>query len=357
MGATFPSMPTSATSDQLYELPFDQFQRYKGVQEVIDQLRHRPRLRILDVGGAPGHMSDFLPDDSIVILDSQRAIFAGRDGVKGSGMALPFHDKAFDAAIAIDVFEHIPPDVRRDFVVELLRVSRRFVIVAAPFWDEKVAQAERLIYEYVLKEMNVSHEFLIEHLEYGLPDAHDLSSFLVERGLWFTSIPNGYLYHWLIMMGINHYLQSLHDAEMLHRMLNRFYNESFYEADRRMPCYRRIFVISADEAIIRVAEAYARESIAPDAVLNPAQIEMLRVGVELFRTREVKEHLRRLQSLEEQLRRQEQIIRRQDETLDSIFRSFSWRLMLKADAVFKALVPHEPLRQRIRERLRKPAAH
>jgi hypothetical protein len=40
--------------DSLYELPFDQFQRYKVVEEVADVARKRKPLRVLDVGGHPG---------------------------------------------------------------------------------------------------------------------------------------------------------------------------------------------------------------------------------------------------------------------------------------------------------------
>ncbi|MFQ5354296.1 MAG: hypothetical protein ACE5DR_05055 [Thermodesulfobacteriota bacterium] len=48
------------------KLPFDQYQRYRVIKDAIDAVRtNKGPLKILDVGGSPGTLLDFLPDDDI----------------------------------------------------------------------------------------------------------------------------------------------------------------------------------------------------------------------------------------------------------------------------------------------------
>lgn len=49
--------------------------------------------------------------------------------VNSSGGALPFRDSSFDVVTCKDLLEHLPPDVWRCFVREMLRVARLGVII------------------------------------------------------------------------------------------------------------------------------------------------------------------------------------------------------------------------------------
>ena len=52
------------------DLPFDQYQRYRIVADVIERLSEGATpLRILDVCGGEGPILNFLPEDRITILD------------------------------------------------------------------------------------------------------------------------------------------------------------------------------------------------------------------------------------------------------------------------------------------------
>ena len=68
---------SSELKESLLNLPFDQYQRYRDVWEVVQRLRHdSSRLRILDVGGGEGkYLSapDFFPQDFVVAADLQSA--------------------------------------------------------------------------------------------------------------------------------------------------------------------------------------------------------------------------------------------------------------------------------------------
>ena len=59
-------------------LPFDQYQRYRLVADLIDRVR-RPdgELRILDIGGRTGLLRKFLPNDRVDLVDLESSDLEG----------------------------------------------------------------------------------------------------------------------------------------------------------------------------------------------------------------------------------------------------------------------------------------
>ena len=173
------------------------------------------------------------------------AIFPGRY-VQGDGAHLPFKDNSFDVVVTSDVYEHVPPEIRERFLDNLLRVSRGYVILGAPFYSERNALAERMAYEYVRKVLHARHHQLQEHIENRLPDPVQFNGWLKARGLDYTTFDGGDLNSWLMMMFLRHYLMSVPGTEKLQSMLDRYYNMSFYESDHGPDGYgyRKVFVIA-----------------------------------------------------------------------------------------------------------------
>ena len=103
-------------SDPL-DLPFDQYQRYRLIADLLElwprKGRARP-LRVLDVGGRTALLRPFLPGAEITLVDVEASQESGL--VLGTGSALPFQDGAFDVVCAFDTLEHVPPAGRSDFV-------------------------------------------------------------------------------------------------------------------------------------------------------------------------------------------------------------------------------------------------
>lgn len=226
------------------ELPFDQYQRYKMVQEMVDGIRQsKPgQWRVLDVGGHPGHIVSFLPRDEVYVSDvvpCDLPTYAYTDG-----LTLPFGDESFDVVVSVDTLEHVPPEERERFLEGLIKVSRDYVILAGPFADANVSAAERILYDFVKNRLDYAHAFLEEHRKYGLPQWEEVKDFLEARGLRYGTAPNGYLYNWLFMMLASSYVQSLPDPGPLMTKLNAFYNSTFYEGDNISPSYREVVVIS-----------------------------------------------------------------------------------------------------------------
>jgi len=229
-------------STKLLELPFDQYQRYKIVQELINVVRDHRWLRVLDVGGHPGFIWDFLPDDEALVLDI--VSWTKANYVQGQGAALPFANESFDVVLSVDTFEHIPPAQRELVLAEQLRITRDYLLLVAPFADDNVNLAERIVREFFVKRLGYRSSFLQEHLTYGLADLGESLGYLDANGVQHVEIPNGYLYNWLLMMIVLPLIQTIPDSQHLYHMINRLYNSNFYEDDNRRPCYRTAVLAS-----------------------------------------------------------------------------------------------------------------
>lgn len=255
------------------ELPFDQYQRYKMVEELVGLIRDGRRLRVLDVGGHPGFISVFLPEDDTFVLDTLPP--EGLNYVQGDGARLPFKDDSFDLVVSIDTLEHIPSDQRSGFLEEQLRTSRNYVLLAAPFEDENISLAEQIVNEFFIKKIGHPNESLEEHFANGLPRLGETLSFFDENGVQHLEIPNGYLYNWLVMMMALPAAQAQPDSTELVAMINRFYNQNLYVSDNRKPCYRTVILASKQHSLDRdfIINRYEKaEAGAPDTKLKLADL-------------------------------------------------------------------------------------
>ncbi|MCL5075539.1 MAG: class I SAM-dependent methyltransferase [Chloroflexi bacterium] len=206
---------------------------------VRQQLR-KERLTVLDVGGYPGYISAFLPDEATYIVDNVPGVSPGY--VVADGRSLPFSDASIDVVVSADTLEHIPKTSRTQFLAELSRVSGAYLILIAPFADPSVEMAETILFEFVRQVMKTEQQQLKEHLQNGLPELADTCSLLTDAGLSYIAFPSGYLHHWLMMMFIKHYLLSIGFAEQMQGPIDEYYNRHFSLDDHRAPSYRQVIV-------------------------------------------------------------------------------------------------------------------
>ena len=154
-------------------LPFDQYQRYRIVADIVERLRPLAaadgkgrKPRILGGGGRTALLREFLPKDDVLLVDMDPSEAVGL--VLGDGGALPFRSETFDAVCAFDTLEHVQPDAREAFIEECWRVTSKWVLIAGPYDAPRVREGEKLLQRFLREKLGVDHRYLNEHLENGI---------------------------------------------------------------------------------------------------------------------------------------------------------------------------------------------
>jgi SAM-dependent methyltransferase len=251
--------------NNLIDLPFDQYQRYRIIAEIAACLRPGlglARWRVLDVGGYSRFygqerlvLPQFLPQDDVLVLDLPPCALPGY--LQGNGQTLPFTDGSFDVVVSCDALEHVAADQRQALLSELTRVAKSYVLLIAPFDSQETRLAEEIFFQFHVKKLGGVQTALLEHLANGLPRQEEVEEFLAKRGLAYRVFPSGYLYRWLLMMVLKHYVLSLPDALALHARVDRLYNMHFFPDDQRAPSYRYVYVISKQGETTALAQIAA----------------------------------------------------------------------------------------------------
>ncbi len=159
-----------AASDLLVASLMDIALRYEPIVRYLE-----PRLtaadRVLEVGSGPVGITPYMKRP-VVGVDRT---FAGPQSrylqpVVGDILDLQFADKEFAAVLCVDVMEHLEPNDRPAAVREVLRVARRWAVIAFPS-GEAAAQADRELDSYLRRRLGRSDPFLVEHIANSLPSA------------------------------------------------------------------------------------------------------------------------------------------------------------------------------------------
>ncbi len=82
----------------------------------------------------------------------------------------PFKDNEFDVVVAVDVIEHIPRKERKRVLKEMLRVSKKYIMITCPFtisrWDKKVLVN--------WPKSSETYKNIKEHIDCGIPNSKEI---------------------------------------------------------------------------------------------------------------------------------------------------------------------------------------
>jgi len=331
------------------------FQRYMLTKEIIDSVRTEKKFRILDVGGDLGVISEFLPNDDTYVIDLK--VYKIPNFIRADCEFLPFRRQVFHVVTTIDMLEHITRAKRLPVVDELLRVSKRFVLIAAPFDSSDVRTADKTLYNYSVQELKREDPNLREHIFHGLPDLKELRNFLDSKNLTHLEFSNGYLGNWLTMQMLIFHIST---SEEVYYTVNELYNSIFYPADNREPSYRKAVLIdkvsggkrelSAKTKIIR-----RRENLA-HLFEQPGSLASLRKFVEVFeRQLQLKDsHIgeleAKLKEVDGQLQLKDSHIGELEAKLKEVDNSLAWKLVKRYRGINNRWFPSGTARRRIIDR-------
>lgn len=243
-------------------LPFDQYQRYALVTEIVNEVRRgKERLSILDVGGRTALLRSFLPGDAITLVDLEPSV--ERPLVLGDGSRLPFAERSFDLVLAFDTLEHVPVPRRTAFVAECARVARRHVVLAGPYQSPEVEEAERLLQQFLKDKLGVEHRYLEEHRHNGLPDRAAVERQFEGLGARVQSFGHGNLDRWLALICLSMYMDYRPELRGIAARFQRFYNARMYASDHVAPVYRHAIVAALAGAELPRLTRLAQPASAP----------------------------------------------------------------------------------------------
>jgi SAM-dependent methyltransferase len=151
----------------------DQGLRYDGVVRFLQRLSPS---EVLEIGSGSSGLAAWWPGPVTgVDLRFDGDPLPNLSTIAASAADLPFADRQFDAVVCVDVFEHLPPPVRRAAWSEMLRVARRAVWLAYPC-GRAATRADRMLAATARALRRSAPGWLAEHLEDGgLPAAESLS--------------------------------------------------------------------------------------------------------------------------------------------------------------------------------------
>ena len=229
------------------KIPFDQYQRYKNTQKIINSVR-KPgeHLKILEVGANEHrNLEIFLPDDDIKYLDIKLSdeCLNNPKYILGDATDMPFEDNYFDIIVALDVYEHILPDRRENFLSEINRVCKNNFIICAPMKNERIQRAEERVNE-VYKTIN-SNDFiwLKEHADNVLPSLEWTKEFFNNNNIEFKTFCHGTLEIWEMFMTITFFSTLYPQANSYRIMIDEFYNDEIFENDYNDEDFYRAFFV------------------------------------------------------------------------------------------------------------------
>ncbi len=349
-------------------LPFDQYQRYKIISDIINKFRKNKNLfKILDVGASfEGNLKRFLSNDDIYFLDKEYPPEYIEKGNYIIGDITKIELKeTYDFVISVDTYEHIHPIFREKFIINLLNLSKIATIIAAPFDTAGVREHEVFANEVYKHSHGIEHKWLHEHIQNGLPSLPFTLEFIKKLGFDFSVIPNGHLPRWFEMISL--YLLIEGKPEFLESMeaLNEFYNKNFYYYDNLNPSYRQIIIITNVDSNIDFSDIYSKNSELDDdfnikyemlqsffikikelysnykykkLIDKYAQITELTAQItKLTDALQVKDA--QLKALETNFHEKKEQVAELTNSLQAIYQSITWRAVMRCQKVIERLIP------------------
>lgn len=131
----------------------------------IEEVKLCGAQSVMEVGAGSGYTTTMLRREGIrvVAVDVDPTL---KPDVLGSVLCLPFPDRAFEAALCCQVLEHLPWELLTSSIRELLRVTRKRLVISLPDRERQV----RLLFDLPKFGLVIRMHDLPRHLNARLAD-------------------------------------------------------------------------------------------------------------------------------------------------------------------------------------------
>jgi GT2 family glycosyltransferase/Flp pilus assembly protein TadD len=211
------------------EFGFERYQRLMGIAEEAT-IEGETTYTLLDIGSHDNALKKFVPC----------ADYFSYNNLISKTQKTFYKDCSFDVVVAADVLEHVKPEDRKAFLLELIRLAKKKVVFSFP--SEGAADFERFVLTII-----PDHKWLQEHVENGLPDRCEIENILSEIGVLYQAKPNHSLASWVYSVIFDH---SNFDQKLKQR-LNEFLQKRCFEMENNEPAYRYIYTVAIPQNLDR----------------------------------------------------------------------------------------------------------
>ncbi|HMO19232.1 MAG TPA: class I SAM-dependent methyltransferase [Oligoflexia bacterium] len=236
---------------------FDQYSRYNAVAQVVRMLdqagEDKGRVgKLLDVGSGPYCLlADFLPDSDITFLDPLLSSIKTSHRIITESffdLNIENRDRQFNTVVSIDTFEHIPPELRDDFLSRCSRLASDYLILGFPSSDTNAAyEVDQEVHNQYYEVFGSEYLWLKEHREYGLPSAKDTATKLNGMGWNISMFGNGRI-EWLYdLLPLIVLLNEFPDMKLAVQRISAKFNKEFAPFDFCSTGYR-VFIVASRNA-------------------------------------------------------------------------------------------------------------
>lgn len=245
---------------------FDQYQRYATIGRIVslfcNDRNDSKRLKILEVGSNAQRnlekfvdaeifytdiveIDEFKDDDHFFVADATNL-----EGIK---------DNEFDIVVASDVFEHIPVELREDFLSELNRVAKEYAIVCFPYSKDIINDVEKRVNSYYKTIYGEDYQWLNEHIYNGLPELDLINKYLDACKIYYSSCGHGSIDIWEEMMKAHFYAAGVTELIDYRVNIDRLYEEYVYKYDVSEDNYRMFYMLTKSEDNKKAADKIMSE--------------------------------------------------------------------------------------------------
>ena len=240
----------------LASVPFDQYQRYGVAARAIEAVRQNGApLKILEVGSNTHQLlGRLLPNDSIDYLDLEipEEMRGQINIIVGDATALTLPDKSYDVVVSLDVYEHIPQELREAFLMHTNRVASLLTIVGAPFDSPHTVSAELNALDFWRKIFNTPYRWLVEHAENGLPNLEATEQKVTELGYYTYAMEHGDIDLWTAFIKAHFAEVCVGSLQPVLSTLYDYYQSHIFEKDfSPVQSYRKFIFSSLNGASLQ----------------------------------------------------------------------------------------------------------